>query len=345
VKIDRSKLTTEQRNPASRDLDRLDALGIVDVINAQDALVAPAVRRCRQTIARAVDFIAAALGGGGRLFYVGAGTSGRLGVLDASECPPTYGTAPRTVQGIIAGGRRALVRSVEGAEDRAADGAAQMDRKRIGPADVVVGIAACGVTPFVRAALARARARGARTVFVTCAPQAVDGVAADVVINPVVGPEVVTGSTRMKAGTATKLVLNTLTTAAMVRLGKVYGNLMVDLRATNAKLRDRGERIVMAAGDATRAQARRLLRQADGQAKTAILMHLAGLDAPAARRHLRQCAGHLRRAIESASRGSPPKLSPGPASPPLAAGLGVSQASARATRTAKPARRRTRRGP
>ena len=296
MKIDRSKLTTEQRNPASRDLDRLDALGIVDVINAQDALVAPAVRRCRKDMARAVELIAAALGGGGRLFYVGAGTSGRLGVLDASECPPTYGTAPRMVQGIIAGGRRALVRSVEGAEDRAADGAAQMDRKRVGPADVVAGIAACGVTPFVRAALARARARGARTVFVTCAPQAVDGVAADVVINPVVGPEVVTGSTRMKAGTATKLVLNTLTTAALVRLGKVYGNLMVDLRASNAKLRDRSERVLMELTGLARPAARKLLAAAAGELKPAIVMHARGTDYPTARKLLAACKGSLRQA-------------------------------------------------
>jgi N-acetylmuramic acid 6-phosphate etherase len=296
--IDRGLLTTEQRNPASRHLDRLGTLGIVELINREDAQVAPAVWRCRRQIAAAVELVARALRGGGRLIYVGAGTSGRLGVLDASECPPTFGTRPGRVQGVVAGGRRALVRSVEGAEDRAPEGAAAMDARRIGPRDVVMGIAACGVTPFVRAALARARRRGARTVFLTCAPQAAGGVGADVVIQAVVGPEVVTGSTRMKAGTATKLVLNTLTTAAMVRLGKVYGNLMVDLRATNAKLRDRAERIVMAAAGATRARARRLLEQADGQAKTAILMHQAHLDAPAARRRLKQANGSLRRAIE-----------------------------------------------
>jgi len=299
VKIDRSKLTTEQRNPVSSGLDRLDTLGIVDVINAQDALVAPAVRRCRKTIARAVDLIAAALGGGGRLFYVGAGTSGRLGVLDASECPPTYGVRPTMVQGIIAGGRRALVRSVEGAEDRPEDGARAIDKRKVKACDVVCGIAACGVTPFVRGALARARQIGAGILFVTCAPEAKKYIDADVIINPVVGPEVVTGSTRMKAGTATKLALNTMTTAAMIRMGKVYGNLMVDLRATNAKLQDRSERIVMTAASVPRAEARRLLAGAQGRAKVAILMYCRQVGFEEAVRLLAGCGESLRRAIGS----------------------------------------------
>jgi N-acetylmuramic acid 6-phosphate etherase len=202
------------------------------------------------------------------------------------------------VRGIIAGGRRALVRSAEGAEDRAADGAAAVDRQRVAARDTVVGIAACGLTPFVRGAVARARARGAGTVFVTCSPEARRTLRADVVIAPVVGPEVITGSTRMKAGTATKLVLNTLTTAAMVRLGKVHGNLMVDLRATNAKLRDRAERIVAAETGCSRAAARRLLSRAGGAAKVAVVMHFRKCGRAAARRRLAVSGGFLRAALE-----------------------------------------------
>ena len=295
---DRSTLTTERRNPATADIDRRTTLQIVDLINAEDAKVAPAVRAQRKPIAAAVDLIADRLRRGGRLLYVGAGTSGRLGVLDASECPPTFGTKPSRVQGIIAGGRRALVRSIEGAEDSAGEGAKAIDRRRVGPDDVVVGIAACGLTPFVRGAVRRARRIGAGTVFVTCAPETAKAVAADVVICPVVGPEVVTGSTRMKAGTATKLVLNTLTTAAMIRTGKVYGNLMVDLRATNAKLRDRSERIVMEVTGLGRRPARKLIDAADGRVKVALLMHLGGVEADDARKILRQTGGMLREAME-----------------------------------------------
>ncbi|HUW82489.1 MAG TPA: N-acetylmuramic acid 6-phosphate etherase [Phycisphaerae bacterium] len=294
---DRSRLTTEKRNARTRNVDRRSTLEIVDVINAEDRRVAPAVARQRRQIAAAVELIVESLGEGGRLFYVGAGTSGRLGVLDASECPPTFGVPPSMVQGIIAGGRRALVRSAEGAEDRPADGAAALRKRHVKPIDAVVGIAACGVTPFVRGAIAHARKIGARTVFLTCAPEGTEGVKADVIINPVVGPEVVTGSTRMKAGTATKLVLNTLTTAAMIKLGKVYGNLMVDLNATNAKLRDRAERIVMAVTELSRPQARRLLTRARWRSKTAILMHLAGLDFDGARRRLKRSNDSLRRAL------------------------------------------------
>ena len=294
---DRSRLTTEKRNPRTGAVDRMSTLEIVDTINAEDARVAPAVRTQRRQIAAAVDIIVERFRRGGRLFYVGAGTSGRLGVLDASECPPTFGVRPSLVQGIIAGGRRALVRSIEGAEDHAADGAAAIDRRGVGPSDVVVGIAACGLTPFVRGAVDRARRIGAATVFVTCSPEVKAGVRADAVICPVVGPEVVTGSTRMKAGTATKLVLNTLTTAAMVRTGKVHGNLMVDLKATNAKLRDRSERIVAELTGLSRPQARRLLARARGEVKTAIVMHAAGLGYRQARRRLADCGGFLREAI------------------------------------------------
>ena len=294
---DRAHLTTEKRNPRTRDIDRRSTLGIVDAINAEDRRVAPAVGLERRRIARAVDLVVESFRRGGRLVYVGAGTSGRLGVLDASECPPTFGVSPTRVQGIIAGGRRALVRSAEGAADRESDGAAAVDRRGVGPRDTVCGIAACGLTPFVCGAVRRARARGARTIFVTCAPEVACRIRADVVIVPVVGPEVVTGSTRLKAGTATKLVLNTLTTAAMIRLGKVYGNLMVDLRATNAKLRDRAERIVMQVTGLARPRARTLLARAGGAAKVAIAMHFLGVGRARAARLLEGAGGSLRGAV------------------------------------------------
>lgn len=296
--VDRARLTTEKRNPRSRGIDRLSALGIVALINAEDHLVAPAVAKERRRIAAAVELVVASFRTGGRLIYVGAGTSGRLGVLDASECPPTFGVPRTMVQGIIAGGRRALVRSIEGAEDRASDGAAAVDKKRVGPRDTVMGIAACGLTPFVRGAVERARRLGARTVFFTCSPEVARSIRADVVINPVVGPEVVTGSTRMKAGTATKLVLNAITTAAMIRIGKVHGNLMVDLRATNAKLRDRAERIVMAETGLGRAAARRLLVRAGGAVKTALAMHGLECGRSEAERRMAAADGSLRKALE-----------------------------------------------
>ena len=294
---DRSKLTTEAANPRSRNIDTASTLEIIDTINAEDALVAPAVARERANIAAAVEQIVAVLRDGGRLFYVGAGTSGRLGVLDAAECPPTFGTRPSEVQGVVAGGRRALVRAVEGAEDDPAGGAAALRKRKLKSRDAVVGIAACGVTPFVGGALSYAKETGCATIFLTCAPEAAAAVKADVVINPVVGPEVITGSTRMKAGTATKLVLNTLTTAAMVRLGKVYGNLMVDLVATNEKLRERSERIIMDVLGLPRAEGRRLLDAAGGRVKAAILMHRAGLTLAEARAQLRTCGGSLKRAL------------------------------------------------
>jgi len=273
---------------------------IVELINAEDALVPAAIAKERKRIAAAVDFIVERFRKGGRLFYVGAGTSGRLGVLDASECPPTFGVSPSMVQGIIAGGRGALVRSAEGAEDYPEDGAEAIDKKKIKAVDVVVGLAACGMTPFVHGALKRARRIGAGTIFITCAPEAVKHIPAEIIINPVVGPEVVTGSTRMKAGTATKLVLNTLTTAAMIKLGKVYGNLMVDLRATNEKLRDRSIRIVMELTGLPRAKAKKLLDDAEGKVKTAIVMHFRRVDMPAAVKILDESGQFLRRAVEGA---------------------------------------------
>ena len=288
---------TEMRNRASENIDRLSTQQIVDLINAEDSLVPAAVARQRKQIAAAIDVIVARFKKGGRLFYVGAGTSGRLGVLDASECPPTFGVPPSLVQGIIAGGRRALVRSAEGAEDYPEDGAAAIEKKRVRAREVVVGLAACGMTPFVHGALKQARQIGAATIFVTCAPEAVRHIPAEIVINPVVGPEVVTGSTRMKAGTATKLVLNTLTTGAMIRLGKVYGNLMVDLKATSEKLRDRSVRIVMEMTQLSRPRAARLLARAQGKVKAALVMHFRRVDLIDALAILKENGEFLRPAI------------------------------------------------
>ncbi|HET9949416.1 MAG TPA: N-acetylmuramic acid 6-phosphate etherase [Longimicrobiales bacterium] len=289
---------TEQPNPATRRIDELDPLGIVDLINAEDRKVAEAVAGEREAIARAIELAERAFRAGGRLVYVGAGTSGRLGVLDAAEMPPTFGTDPEMVQGIIAGGYDALVRAQEGAEDSPADGAAAIDRARVGPDDFVLGIATSGTTPYVHGALARAKERGARTGFLLCTHVSPELRARhDVVIAPLVGPEVITGSTRMKAGTATKLVLNTITTGAMIRLGKVYGNLMVDLQVTCEKLRDRGERILQELLGLERPEARRLLERAGGHVKTALVMGRLGLEREAARRRLDAAGGVLARVI------------------------------------------------
>jgi N-acetylmuramic acid 6-phosphate etherase len=297
---DRSKLTTEQQNASSEQIDRMTTEQIVSVINTEDARIAGAVAKEQTKIALAIDMIVDHLRQKGRLFYVGAGTSGRLGVLDASECPPTFGVKPSLVQGIIAGGRRALVRSIEGAEDRPLDGIAELKKYKISAFDVVVGIAACGLTPFVHGALNYALELGAGTVFVTCAPEAVKHIPAQIVINPVVGPEVITGSTRMKAGTATKLVLNTLTTATMIKLGKVYGNLMVDLNASNDKLKDRSLRILSKLTQLNRDHAESLLVRASGQLKPAIVMYFRKTDLKTAHKILKQNHDSLRNAIEDA---------------------------------------------
>jgi len=274
----------------------LDALA---VMNEQDSVAVKAVASQRAEVARAIEMVATALKAGGRLIYVGAGTSGRLGVLDAAECPPTFGVDPRMVQGVIAGGEGAMFRSVEGAEDREDDGAAAMDAKKVGPADVVIGIAAGGTTPFVRGALGRAAELGTKTVFLCCVEKTDAEPKTDLVIRPLTGPEVLTGSTRLKAGTATKLVLNQITTLAMVRIGKVHENLMVDLKATNQKLRDRAARIVAMLTGASREEAMGILRSADGEVKTAIVMEKRGVDAGEARTILREAAGNLRAAMET----------------------------------------------
>ncbi len=289
---------TEQRNPRSARIDELDPLELVDLVNAEDRGVAEAVGRERRAIARALELVEAAFRAGGRLIYVGAGTSGRLGVLDAAEMPPTYGTDPEMVQGIIAGGYAALVRAQEGAEDHPEDGAAAIDEKDVDDRDFVLGIATSGTTPFVHGALARARERGARTGFLLCThPSRALVETHDVVIAPLVGPELVTGSTRMKAGTATKLVLNTLTTGAMVRMGKVYGNLMVDLQVTCQKLQDRGERMLMDVLGVERSVATALLSESGGHVKTALVMGRLGVDATEARRRLDDAGGVIVRLI------------------------------------------------
>lgn len=285
---------TEQRNPRSEAIDRLGPREIVELINAEDRTVADAVGAEADAIARALELVVESFRKGGRLLYVGAGTSGRLGVLDAAEMPPTFGTDPRQVQGIIAGGYAALVRAQEGAEDDPAAGAMAVDEREVGPTDFVLGIATSGTTPYVHGALARARERGARTGFLLCTPPSAELRAAhDVIIAPLVGPEVITGSTRMKAGTATKMVLNTLTTGAMVLTGKVMGNLMVDLQVTCAKLQDRGERILGEVEGVGREEARRLLEAAGGSVRTALVMARAGVDAPAARSLLEEAGGRV----------------------------------------------------
>jgi N-acetylmuramic acid 6-phosphate etherase len=290
-----ARLPTEQPNPRTRDIDRRSTRDVVRLIAAEDARVPAAVAKVGREVARGVDALAAALSGGGRALILGAGTSGRLAVLEAAECPPTFNTPPGLIRAVIAGGRRSVFRAKEGAEDDPALGRRAAAAARRG--DVVIGVAASGVTPFVRAALAEARRRGAVTVLVTSngRPQ---GVRADIVIAPDVGPEVVTGSTRLKSGTAAKLVLNALTTGAMIRIGKVYDHWMVDLKPTSRKLRLRGERIVVELGGAAPARARALLRAAAGSVKTAVVMARRGGDAAAARARLSAAGGVLRRALE-----------------------------------------------
>ena len=284
---------TEQRNPRSLRIDQLSTLEIVDLINAEDRMIAGAVGEEREAIARCVDLVVDCFRKGGRLFYVGAGTSGRLGVLDASEMPPTYRTDPEMVQGLIAGGYDALVRAQEGAEDKPEDGARDLEARGVGPNDFVLGIATSGTTPYVHGALRHAKEVGARTGFLLCTyPSEELTRTHDVVIAALVGPEVITGSTRMKAGTATTLVLNTITTSAMVKLGKVFGNLMVDLQVTCEKLRDRGERILMETVGLDRTTAAHVLDRADGHVKTAIVMAKLGVDRAEARQKL-QDAGDV----------------------------------------------------
>jgi N-acetylmuramic acid 6-phosphate etherase len=291
------RLGTEKTNSASADLDRKSALEIARIINAEDAKVAAAVKGALRPIAQAIDLIAAALSQGGRLIYVGTGTSGRIAALDAVECPPTFDVGPRMVQFIIAGGSKALGAAVEADEDSRELGRKAMAKKKPTKRDVVVGIAASGRTPFTIAAIEYARALGAKTVAVVCNPKSPLGKAAHVAIVAEVGPEVVAGSTRMKAGTAQKMILNTLTTGAMTRLGYVYGNLMVNLHTKNEKLEERGVGIVEEIAGLERRAARKLLAAADGRVPVALVMAKAGVSRAQAVAALRESQGQVRRAI------------------------------------------------
>jgi N-acetylmuramic acid 6-phosphate etherase len=297
------RLTTEAVNPASARIDELDAAGIVAVMNAEDADVAAAVARESAQIARAIEVIADRFRSGGRLVYIGAGTSGRLGVLDASECPPTFGTPPEMVVGLIAGGPQALTRAVEGAEDSLELAAADLAAIGLSSRDVLVGIATSGRTPYVLGGLAHARAVGAFAIGFACNDKSELEAVAELMIVPRVGPEIITGSTRLKAGTATKMVLNMLTTGAMIRIGKTYGNLMVDLRATNSKLVARTRRIVAMLTGVSEDEAERLVTAADGELKTAVVAKQRNVSPAEARKLLAAAGGHLRRAISGDGHG------------------------------------------
>ncbi|MBE5203823.1 N-acetylmuramic acid 6-phosphate etherase [Pectobacterium sp. FL60-S17] len=291
------KLVSETRNPATMALDQLSTLEMMLAFNQEDRKVPEAIAQVLPAIAEAVDLATASLQEGGRLIYLGAGTSGRLGVLDASECPPTFGVPHGLVIGLIAGGPGALLKAVEGAEDDPALGEADLKALNLTAADMVVGLAASGRTPYVIGALRYARDVGCRTAAISCNPHSPIAQEAQVAISPVVGPEALTGSTRLKSGTAQKLVLNMISTGAMVKLGKVYQNLMVDVKATNVKLLDRACRIVVEATGAEREQAQQALVQADNEVKPAILMLLANIDVEAARERLKQHNGYLREAL------------------------------------------------
>ncbi|EHE0025421.1 N-acetylmuramic acid 6-phosphate etherase [Vibrio cholerae] len=293
-----SHLVSEGRNPDTMDIDLLSSQEIVERLNQQDKQVPLAVEAVLPQIAQAVDKITAAFKQGGRLIYLGAGTSGRLGVLDASECPPTFGVSDQMVIGLIAGGKEAMFTAQEGAEDNATLGAHDLQQIDFSSKDVLVGIAASGRTPYVIGALEYANDLGATTIALSCNPGSPIAEIAHIAISPVVGPEALTGSTRLKSGTAQKLVLNMLTTASMIRLGKSYQNLMVDVRATNRKLIARAVRIVMQATDCQRKEAEALLKESHNNAKLAILMHLTGMNYEQATAKLSQSDGFLRRAME-----------------------------------------------
>jgi N-acetylmuramic acid 6-phosphate etherase len=297
---DRGHFTTEQRNERSRTIDRVSIGEAFDVMNTEDISVAAAVAAAKPQIVQAIELVVDAFRSGGRLVYVGAGTSGRLGVIDASECPPTFLTDPEMVQGVIAGGPNAMFRSIEGAEDDPSVGAAEMDERTITADDVVFGIATGGSTPFVHGAIARAKSLGAKTIFFACVPAEQFPDEADVSIRVMTGPELITGSTRLKAGTATKMTLNMVTTLAMVQLGKVYENLMVDVNAyANKKLIDRGARIIMQLTGVDRPTALSLLERADGRVKSAIVMHHKKLDRDQAEQLLATNRGNVRSVLET----------------------------------------------
>jgi N-acetylmuramic acid 6-phosphate etherase len=295
--LPKERRLTEHRNSASRNLDRMSAIEIVRLMNREDRKVAQAVQRELPAVARAVDAIVRGISNGGRLIYVGAGSSGRMAVLDAAECPPTFGTPPQLVRALIAGGKPAVTGAVEGAEDASANGARDLRNAKLTRNDVVFGIAASGTTPYVIGALQFAQRRGATTVAITSNRNAPITRHAQIVIAPEVGPEVLTGSTRLKAGTSQKLVLNMLSTASMVRLGHVYQNLMIDVALTNQKLRDRGLRILAEASGTDLSTAKRVLRQAGHDLRVALVMLKLNLDASKARARLTKAKGNLRKAL------------------------------------------------
>ncbi|MCK4858657.1 MAG: N-acetylmuramic acid 6-phosphate etherase [candidate division Zixibacteria bacterium] len=290
-------LTTEAINPKTKRLDRMTPLQILGAMNAEDRKVAGAVRKVLPEIAEAVAMVTESFTTGGRLIYAGAGTSGRLGVLDASECPPTFGVSPKMVQGIIAGGRRALVRSREGVEDDRASAQRAVDKLSVSARDTVLGIAASGRTPYPLAALRRARQRKGKTILLVCNDLGARPSYVDLVINPVLGPEVLAGSTRLKAGTACKMILNLITTTAMVQLGKCYGNLMVDLRATSKKLIERSKLILVEIAGISYQAAGRLLKRSRGEVKTALVMHFCEVDYREAKKTLAATDGKLHRIL------------------------------------------------
>ncbi|MFM7363137.1 MAG: N-acetylmuramic acid 6-phosphate etherase [Cuspidothrix sp.] len=294
---ERGHLLTEQVNPNSLNLDQLNSLELVELFNSEDIKAVAAVAAAKVQLAAAIDLTAERLGQGGRLFYVGAGTSGRLGVLDAAECPPTFCTPPELVQGIIAGGAGALVRSSEDLEDRSEDGEGAIAQRQITQLDVVVGITAGGTTPFVRGAINAARQRGAATIFIACVPTDQVSIECDIDVRLLTGPEILAGSTRLKAGTVTKLALNTLSTGVMVKLGKVYGNRMVDVAVTNQKLRDRALGILQDLTGLSREAAGFLLERSGKWVKLSLLMHWTGLDQDSGKKLLAAHQGNLRLAI------------------------------------------------
>lgn len=296
--IDLDTLATEQRNPQSRHIDTVSTEDMVRIINEQDKGIADAIGAIIPAIAAAVDVIADRLRHGGRLFYMGSGTSGRLGILDAVECPPTYSTDPDMIQGLIAGGYDAIFRAKEGAEDSEALGKQDLQDHAVTATDVVVGLSASGRTPYVAGGLQYAAAVGAATIAIDCSPQSAIARHAQIDLCALVGPEVVTGSTRMKAGTAQKMILNMLSTGAMIKLGKVYGNLMVDVKCSNHKLEERARRIVMTAAGCSREEAMAALAAGNGRAKTAIVMILAGVSAAEAESRLRTASGYTAAALK-----------------------------------------------
>jgi len=302
LQIQRNELLTEQRNPRTARIDEASTLDMLRLINAEDKLVPLCIEKILPDVAAAVDLIAERLQNGGRLFYIGAGTSGRLGVLDAAECPPTYGVSSAIVQGIIAGGEAAIFKAQEGVEDDPARGAKDLEARNLSSADVVVGIAASGRTPYVLGAMRYAKKIGAPTIGISCSPNAPLEKIASIALVAAVGPEVVTGSTRMKAGTAQKLLLNMLSTGAMIRLGKVYGNLMIDVRPSNAKLVERARRIVMEAAGVNYEESCAYLQKSGNDVKLAVFMLLSGLERDEAAAVLRKNGGYLARSLQSLRR-------------------------------------------